>query len=194
MSMNRKKNSMGFTLLELIVVCAIMGLIVMIGIGTIGPTASISARAVALYDSSTKIIKNWNVLCVATGTSNTIASNIVPAATYTPLDVMVYGLPRMTTAYQSKWKEVGLLPLTDLVKDTGSGFQILGFPVVLSGGGTVPVSAVFSDVPDEIVLALVTKYGSQVTTLSATGDSTNGVIQYGALDVSATRSVSIIAR
>lgn len=192
--MTHTKYKRGFTILELIVVTVVLAVLTLILVGQFSGMPRNTAKAVTMYESSSKIIENWNVLNVATGTSNSVLASPVLDVSATALDVVMFGAPKIASSYRNKWFEVGLIPLTDIAQFDGTNYTILNFPVSLSGGGIQPVSTVFTDVPDEVVLALVTKFGSGVNALSDTGDSTNNVIQYGVVSAQQTRNVTIIKR
>lgn len=179
MSTRKKGRTAGFTLIELIVVVVIIGVLAVIITRQLVNTSK-GSKAAVLYESANKIRDNWNVLAITASTSNAVASSPFPDTGATALDVIFLGRSKVAPDKQKMWDQAGVVPLTDLVQvDTGV-YKVSTYPVTLSGGGgDNPLEVSYDDVPDEVILLLVQKFGSNVADLSDTGDSVHPVIQYG---------------
>lgn len=188
----RKSKGAGYTLIELIVVVVIIGTLALIVVRQLGNT-SVSTKAAVLFESSNKIRDYWNVLALTAGTSNAVATNTLADVGATALDVIFIGRSRVATDAKKKWDQSGVVPLTDLVQIEAGIYKVASYPVSFAGGGSQPLFVSFDDVSDEIILHLVQKYGANVTILAAAGDTTNGVIQYGAQGAG-TRQLTILKK
>jgi MSHA pilin protein MshA len=181
----------GFTLIELVIVVVILGVLALVVAKQFGSSVSNSAKANSLYVSADKLITNWVLLTTSAGTSSIVAGSQIPTSGSDAMDVLIGGQPNVAAAYKPVWTQTGLTPLTDLVQGSSGAYTIMGYGTSMSGGsGVLPVKIIFNGVPDEVVLLLVKKYGSNVSTLSGLGDTTNPVIQYG-VPSAGSRSITV---
>lgn len=180
----------GFTLLELVVVVLIIGILASVVSSQFGSNVTSAAKATALYEAANKLTQNWSVLATNAGTSTVVASSPLLAASKTAEDVLIGGQANVATAYQTAWTVSGLIPLTDLAQGSAGSYKISNFPFTLGGGGGSPLTVTYTAVPDEIVLQVVAKHGSQVATLAAS-DTTHAVVRYGTATAGA-RNLTIL--
>lgn len=182
----------GFTLIELVIVVVILGILALVISRQFGGSVSNGAKANALYESANKLSQNWALLAQQAGTSTVVASSPLVDTGKTAVDVLIGGSTYVAAAYQPAWSQAGLIPLTDLAQGTaGAGaYTISSYPVTFGGGGGSALTVTYTGVPDELVLQVVQKHGSNVTTLAAS-DATNGVVQYGTATAGA-RSMTIL--
>lgn len=176
----KKMKQKGFTLIELVIVVVILGVLALVVARQFGGSVTNGAKANALYEAANKVTQNWALLAQQGGASTTVASSPMILATKTAEDVVVGGSPYVAAAYQAAWSQGGLIPLTDLAQGTpGAGaYTISSYAFTLAGGGATPLEVTYAGVPDELVLQVVQKHGSGVTTLAAS-DATNAVVRYG---------------
>lgn len=172
------KRPKGFTLIELVIVVVVVGFLALIMTKQFGQNVNRGASAQALYNAARKLGDNWMAITTSAGVPTTVASTSLAGSGYNALDILIGGKTYMATAQQFHWDKAGIRAMTDLAKGASGSYTIGGYTVALSGGGTSPMSIAFTAVPDEIVLQLVRKYGSGVTTL-ATSDALDPSIQYG---------------
>jgi prepilin-type N-terminal cleavage/methylation domain-containing protein len=181
----------GFTLIELVIVVAILGILAAIIARAFGGGATSGATASALYESANKLSQNWSLLAQQAGTSTIVSGSTLVASGKTAADVLIGGSGNVAAGYLSAYNQSGIIPLSDLAQGSSGAYTISNFPVSIGGGGANPLSVIFTGVPDQIVLQLVQKHGSNVTTLAAS-DSTNTVIQYSVAGAGGTRTVTIL--
>lgn len=188
----RHKNSRGFTLIELVIVVVVVGFLALIMTKQFGQNVNRGASAQALYNAARKLGDNWMAITTSAGVPTTVASTSLAGTGYTALDILIGGKTYMASAQQYHWEKSGIRAMADLAKGASGSYTVGGYSVSLSGGGTSPMSIVYSTVPDEIVLQIVRKYGSGVATL-ATSDTTDASIQYGTA-TAGNRSLTILYR
>lgn len=186
------KYQAGVTLIELIIVVLIIGFLAIVGARAFSSSGvSDTAKAQALFEGCSKISTNVVLLANAAGVSSVYASNPMAATGSNLLDVIANGSGSMATAYQPAWADAGLTPLSDVLKGSAGSYEINNYPITFAGGGTAPHTCAFT-VPDSVVAALVTKYGSGTAPASSTAtDTTNGTIRYTA-STSGNRTVTIL--
>lgn len=198
----RRRLCAGFTLIELAIVIVIIGGLIAIvapklkGGGT-------EARATALYEFAAAATNNWRILTTKCGTYGDTATSLIPssAGALNALSVIVTGTG-VRAAYAPCYADAAMAPLRAKAQgNTSDGFKVQGEGVTWSGGANNgPITFVYSTVPAEIVLSLYKRYNStanastasSTASLSATGDSTDPVVQYGVITSGIAATVSII--
>lgn len=174
---NRPAKAKGFTLVELLIVVIVIGVLMSIFVRTTSGVDA-SARATALIKAADDIGGSISRLASMCGVSTTVASNPLPDASKTLLDVMIHGEADLAAEYQQCWRQSSSRVLADVITKEGTDYKVQGFNLTLAGGGTAPLALTFEGVQDEVVLLAAQKYNSSLTALAAS-DTTGARVQYG---------------
>lgn len=180
----------GFTLIELIVVVAILGVI----ISMFAPTVSNSkdgANSQFLLKVPGNINENWSLINQSCGTSTIITGSVIPAAGKTVSDVIFGGVANVAATYTNCYMQAKVLPLTEVGQPSGSAgvYNVADYAVTLAGGGTSPLQVGYLLVPDSLVLLMAQKYNKSLAALAAS-DLASPVLQYSTV-TAGTRTVTI---
>lgn len=181
----------GFTLIELVVVVAILGVLIAIVAPNVIGTKD-GANAQLLIKTAQNVSTNWSLIGQSCGTSTGIASNPLPAATKTPEDVVFLGLDAVHANYKNCYSQSKVLALTEVAQPGAAAgqYNVAGYQVSFTGGGTVPLEITYANVPENLVLLMAQKYNPKQTALVPAGETIGGVMKYTA--VSGTANVTII--
>jgi prepilin-type N-terminal cleavage/methylation domain-containing protein len=188
----------GFTLIELVIVVLVLGVLISVVAAQFNGGITDSARAMALYDASSKLSTNWQILNQNCGTPTNSTSNPIFANGASALDILVVG-PGTTgsgayiaSQYQACYNTAGIRPLSDVIQGSKGGPYTVQntYAVTMTGGGGIgsPLVVQFDNVSSEAVAALVTKYGTPSDLNSQGGldptkaDTTGTTIQFTAED------------
>lgn len=195
--MNRisQARQQGVTLIELIIVVVVVGLLAIVGAKSFSNAGiTDNAKAQAMFEAANKLSQNAVLLAQAAGTSSDVASSTLPsggAGATTLMDVLTGGAAKVSASYPYAWSQAGIAALADVAQGSGASYKISGFAVTMAGGGALPHSFRFDNVPDSVVIALAVKFGSGSAPASAAAtDTSNNVVQYGA-STGGLRSVTI---
>jgi prepilin-type N-terminal cleavage/methylation domain-containing protein len=186
----------GMTLIELIVVVVIIGILAIVAskaFSNAGVTDG--SKAQAMYEATAKLSQNAVLLAQAAGTSAIVNGSTLPSGgtgAATLMDVLIGGQANFNTAlYPNAYAMSGVSAMPGLAQGSNGVYRIAGFPVTMDGGNNAPHTFAFTGVSDSVTQQLVAKYGSNVVTLNAAGDTTNPVIRYSA-PTSGLRTVTIL--
>lgn len=181
----------GFTLIELVVVVAILGVLIAIVAPNVIGTKD-GANAQLLIKTAQNVSTNWSLIAQSCGISTAITSNPLPAATKVPADVIFTGESAVAAAYQNCYTQSKVLALTEVAQPGASAgtYNVAGYAVSFAGGGTVPLEITYAAVPEKLILLMAQKYNPRQTALVAGGETISGVLRYSA--VSGTANVTII--
>ncbi len=182
----RKTVQRGFTLIELVVVVAILGVIIMIVAPGITGSRD-GANAQLMVRAANSIAQNWQMINQQCGTNSAVAGNPVG-----DIEDVIFAGTGINPTYQPCYTQSRVLPLTEISLGGSSTYTIANYPVTLAGGGTVPLTVTFANVPDMLVLSIVQRYDNTVDSLNAAGIST-GPYTYGTPSGGA-RSITINKR
>lgn len=186
-----KKTQQGFTLVELIVVVAIIGVIAGIGI-PLFKDADNPSKAQALLSTAERVNQSLRQIAKSCSVSSAITSNPLPAASKTVSDVIFGGRANVAAAYQTCYDQSMVKPLTDSSEPGASAgvYNVQGFATTLTGGGTAPLQVGYLLVPDELVLLAAQKFNRSLSALAAS-DAASPILQYTTAS-SGTRTVTVI--
>jgi prepilin-type N-terminal cleavage/methylation domain-containing protein len=180
----------GFTLIEMLVVVAVIGIIAMIGAPFL-KSATTGATSKQIDDFATGVNNNWRLVNMKCGTSNDTSSSLIVGtpSTANSLALMVTGSAAYlnTGSYQGCWNEAAVQPLhSKAAGNPTDGFRVANYPVTWSGGsGTTSIGVSFTGVDVAVALPLYNQYSSVVgaqtaIALPAGGDATDPLIQFTA--------------
>lgn len=188
---NMAKRQSGFTLIEIGIVLFVVGILVALFLPQFTSGIKDSGKATALYSTAQKVVQQWSQVSKECGVSTTIASNPLPAASNVVLDAIANGTSSTAAAYQACYTSSNVRPMGDIL-GTSSTHAVQGFTTTMTDGPGGKVAMSYAAVPDAIVLPIVQKYGSGVTTL-ATSDTSNTTVQYG-IATGGARTVTIFVQ
>lgn len=182
----RKAAQRGFTLIELVVVVAVIGVLIAIVAPNITGSRD-GANAQLMVRSANSIAQNWQMINQQCGTNSAVTGNPIG-----DIEDIIFAGTGIAATYQPCYTQSRVLPLTEISLASGTGYSIANYPVTISGGGTVPLEVSFANVPDTLVLSIVQRFNSNVSTLNAAGETT-GAYEYGTPSGNA-RTITIVKR
>jgi len=178
----QKQIHRGFTLIELMVVMAIIGILIAV-LAPIVKDALSPSKATGYISAADQINKTWTLITRSCGLSAAVSGSKLPANGKTVSDVLFGGVANVATQFQACFGTSQAKTLTEIAIPTSTAgvYTVQGSVLSLSGGGSAgPLGVTYAAVSDDIVLATVQHYDSSFQTLAAAGDSSNPVVQYGA--------------
>ncbi len=182
----RKAAQRGFTLIELVVVVAVIGVLIAIVAPNITGSRD-GANAQLMVRSANSIAQNWQMINQQCGTNSAVTGNPIG-----DIENIIFGGTGINATYQPCYTQSRVLPLTEVSLGSASNYTIANYPVTLAGGGTAPLTVTYANVPDTLVLSIVQRYDNTVDTLNAAG-ATTGAYSYSTPSGGA-RSITIIKR
>jgi len=189
---NARTNSRGFTLIELIIVVVVLGIVAAVLIRAMTGSTD-GAKAQAISEVTEKAVSSWQLLNQVCGTNSAYSGNPLPATGKTVSDVIFGGSANVADAYKVCYASSTVKALTEAGQPgSASGkYNVQGFEVSFTDGGTSPSKVSFASVPDPIVLAVARKYTPGLATLAAS-DATSSVVQYSVAGADNTRTLTLI--
>lgn len=186
-----KKAQQGFTLVEMIVVVAIIGVLASFMIPAFKDMDN-PAKAQAMLSTSERFAQNWRQIAKACAVSSAVASNPIPATGKTVSDVVFGGRTNVATAYQNCYDQSQVKPLAEAAEPSGTAgtYNVNGYALTPTGGGTAPLQLALAAVPDELTLLMAQKYNRSLSALAAS-DSASPIVQYSTV-TSGARTVTVI--
>jgi len=186
----QRQRQHGFTLIELVVVVAIIGILISIVIPNVISTQD-GAKAQLMLKTSSSISANWSLINQSCGTSTAVTSSPIPASGKTVSDVLFGGVANVDAAYKNCYSQSKVLSLAEVAQASATAgvYNVGGFSVTLSGGGTVPLQIGFLLVPDNLTLLMAQKFNPTLAALAAS-DTGSSVLQYST-ETSGTRTVTV---
>lgn len=190
----------GFTLIELAIVIVIIGALIAI----IAPKlkgGGTEAKATAMYDFASSAVNNWRLVNMKCGTStdSTGTPLVTTQTAAATLNFIVTGSGAAAT-YAGCVSDAQLANLRAKVQGTSGAYTVQNYTTTWTGGASGgAVSIVFANVPTDVLLSLYKKYSSvsgassaTTASLSATGDATDPMVQYGAITAGIAATVTIL--
>lgn len=173
-----RRNLRGFTLIEMLVIIAIIGVLVAIMLPKLqGSSYAASAKQIDEFFNSAA--NNWRLANQTCGTSTDVSGSTLVAtpSTANSLGLVINGSAYLNSTYQGCYNSSGVVPL--IGKATGNpteGFRVGGYLVSWSGGGGAPLAFSVA-MPTDIAIILYRQYSSasgarNVTVLPA-GDNSD---------------------
>ncbi|WP_099552474.1 type II secretion system protein [Stenotrophomonas maltophilia] len=177
MNLSKKnKKVRGFTLVEILVVVALIGIVAMILLPKLMGNTN-PAKATLLGRTATSMVQAINLIAMECGVSTTINGSVIPAGGKNLADVLFEGESAVAPAKQACYRKAGVLPMRDSVARAGTGWEVGGFPVTVTGGGNSKINISFANVPNEVVLPAAQPYTANMVQLTAS-DTTSDVVNY----------------
>ncbi|WNH54793.1 prepilin-type N-terminal cleavage/methylation domain-containing protein [Stenotrophomonas oahuensis] len=172
----KKRASKGFTLVEMIVVVAIIAIVAAIVLPKLLGNTN-AARATLLTRTSNSIAQAVNLIAMECGVSTVVSGSVLPASGRNMADVLFEGRSAVAPAKQACYDAANVIPMRDSVARSGTGWEVSGFPITVTGGGGNKFSIAYANVPNEVVLPAAKPYTAGMTTLAAS-DTTSDVVNY----------------
>lgn len=194
----RKQLQHGFTLLEMLVVVAIIGILLWIyAPKLLGSTDNV--KSLAYQDIAMSLANNFRIINQQCGTANSVSNSAVPA---TPgadgvLQLLVDG-NNVNPLYASCYANTNALPMHESIQGSSGNYRLSNSLITLSDAvinGRNVIAVQFSPVTDAVVLANYQRLSSRpgalnATALPAAADSADPKIQFSA-GGSGTRTMTI---
>lgn len=180
-----KRLQRGFTLIELMIVVAVLGVLMIIFGSKIANAFVGSTRATSIAQQAEQIGKNIGMVANSCGTGTDVTNSgqlLSTASAANMLELTVTGSTSLLkTAMVSCYNATGVKPMSDITK-TGTGtFAYESMAVTITGGGNVPLQVAYANVPTELAEQIFNKYNvSNATFAAATANSTDNHIRYTA--------------
>lgn len=171
-----RRMSRGFTLVELITVVAIIVVLMILLLPKLLGNTN-EARAALLTRTATSMVQNVKLITDRCGAGSQVAGNVIPAAGRSMADVLFEGENAVAASKKACYKQASVLPMRDSAARSGANWEVSGFPVTVTGGGTDKLTVAYAGVPDSVVLAAAQPYTSNLTELAAS-DTTSDVLRY----------------
>jgi len=172
----KNKKVRGFTLVEILVVVALIGIVAMILLPKLMGNTN-PAKATLLGRTATSMVQAINLIAMECGVSTTVNGSVIPAGGKNLADVLFEGESAVAPAKQACYRKAGVLPMRDSVARAGTGWEVGGFPVTVTGGGNSKINISFANVPNEVVLPAAQPYTANMVQLTAS-DTTSDVVNY----------------
>lgn len=177
----------GFTLIELVLVIAVLGIVISLMVTNLGGGADVSARGLRVIDADSKIRNSWALFGVGTGVprSDMTGSNPGIANSNNAMDMIVCGRDYVATAYQDDYDRAGIRQMSEIMKivtaptaSSSGSYTCEGYPVTASADSN-NITVQFQKVPSEVVEYVYNKRTS--STFNAATAVTTGTVQYSAV-------------
>lgn len=194
------KKSKGFTLIELALVAAFMGMLALFAVSQFSGSASNTTRANGLYDAAQKISVNWGIATARCGVTPLVASSPLAATPSAANNLSVLlGTQAVNSAYSACFVASGVRPLYGLTTGPAGNERLFSYPVVLANSGTNyrQLLVAFSNVPETVALPLYQKHSSQAgaataPVIPAAADTTDNEFRFSAPAADSSRTITLV--
>jgi prepilin-type N-terminal cleavage/methylation domain-containing protein len=182
MQQTKKHRQGGFTLIELMIVIAVVGVLIVIGVNAFRGSSD-GANALAINGASKQLAKGVGYMHVQMGTGLNAMSNPILGSGMTMMDVLMVGSDAVNSTYKTRFEQINMRPMEGdfRVQTRASGstpgvYQVLDYTVGFVACATGKICLQYANVPSETVAELAKRAGIS-NFAAATGVST-GPLRY----------------
>ncbi|CRN72501.1 hypothetical protein AX279_18330 [Pseudomonas sp. J237] len=180
----KRQGQGGFTLIELMIVIAVVGVLIVIGVNAFRGSSD-GANALAINGASKQLAKGVGYMHVQMGTGLSAIGNPVLASGMTMMDVLMVGSSAVNTTYRTRFEQINMRPMegdfrvvTRASGSTPGVYQVLDYTVSFVTCATGKLCLQYTNVPSETVAELAKRAG--INNFVASTAVSSGPLRYTA--------------